>query len=391
MFWIVLQIAILACLALVLLITLTNLFAFRYLGRFPMPARFPRISVLVPARDEEANIGTCVRSLLAQDYPDFELIVLDDSSTDATPRILADLAGQDSRLRVLKGTPLPEDWLGKNWACHQLAQAAQSELIVFTDADTRHAPNLLRDAVAALEADQADFLSLLPYEEVGSWSERVTVPFYSYFSSFALSPFMLAYRTHSPLFAAANGQFMLFRRTAYDQIGGYPAVQRHAIDDVALVRRVASHKVGASSHLRWRLYDGGRHIRTRMYRKFREVFEGYSKNLFAAFEYRILPFVLTWLWLEVMFWEPLIMLFLALCGVRVFGHQFAFTASAVGASLLIWGILYGRFRMPVYQAVVYPLTMVLIVMIAWRSMALTLSGRTTWKGRTLVKHRVRIV
>lgn len=148
-------------------IALTNLVAMRRLGRHRALPYYPAVSILVPARDEERNIVACVESLLRQDYPEFEVIVLDDDSRDATGPLLQEIQTRSrARLRILPGEPLPVGWLGKHWACHQLAQAAQSEMLLFTDADTEHHPCALRGAVEALAAEGAGALSVLPRQEV---------------------------------------------------------------------------------------------------------------------------------------------------------------------------------------------------------------------------------
>jgi chlorobactene glucosyltransferase len=138
------QSAIVAGLVVLLIIALGNMRYLRRLYSYPAPPTWPRCSVLVPARNEELNIGRCIKSLLDQDYPDFQVIVLDDNSTDQTWQILQELAVKYPGLTLLKGTPLPDDWLGKHWACSQLAQAADGELLVFVDADTYHEPGMLR-------------------------------------------------------------------------------------------------------------------------------------------------------------------------------------------------------------------------------------------------------
>ena len=172
--WLYFEISVVAFVACLVLISLSNWRVLRRMDRYRWAGRLLRVSVLVPARNEEANISNCVRSLLAQDYPDFEVVVLNDGSTDRTGEILAELAG--ARLRVLEGADLPEGWLGKNWACHQLAEAADGEIILFTDADTRHGPQSVRHGVAALEAEGADLLTAIPHEETVTWAERLVVP-----------------------------------------------------------------------------------------------------------------------------------------------------------------------------------------------------------------------
>ncbi len=373
------QTGIIVFLGVLLAIVLSNLRSLRRMGAYPLPPRFPRLSILVPARNEEANIAACVCSLLAQDYADYEILVLDDDSSDGTWRTLSALAGQSSRLRLLKGEPLPPGWFGKHWACQQLYKAAEGELLLFTDADTRHHPHTAREAVAALLAERADLLTILPRQEVVSWPERLLVPVIPW-SIFNFVPLGLAYRLRLPALSANVGQCMLFRREAYEAVGGHESVRRHVVDDLALGRRVVA------AGLRWRLVDGGERVLCRMYRNFREVCEGFTKNLFAAFEYNVLGFVLIWLWLLLVFLEPPLVLALATLNVPVVGlFSASLAARAVAVSLVLWGITYFRFRFPLYLTLLYPVTVLLAASIALRSLVFTLAGRSTWKGRHLAR------
>ncbi len=363
-----------------LAIALSNLKAWRRLGKYPPPARLPRVSILVPARDEEYNVEACMQSLLAQDYPAFEVIALDDESRDRTGRILNELAASSDRLRVLTGKPLPGDWLGKHWACHQLAQAAAGDLLLFTDADTRHHPLALRDAVAALTAERADLLTVLPHQDIATWAERLIVPIIPW-SMFALIPLGLAHWLRRPSMTAAVGQFMLFRREAYERVGGHAAVRQSAVDDLALSRRLVA------SGLRWRLVDGGERVRCRMYHNARQVVDGLSKNLFAAFDYRLPPFAFVWTWLSIVFVAWPILLTLGAIGIALPGFAMEWAAVAVAASLALWLLVCRRFNFPSALALLYPVAMACTAVIAFRSMALTLTGRAKWRGRILVAHR----
>jgi chlorobactene glucosyltransferase len=342
----------------------------------------PRVSVLVPARNEEAHIGDCVRSLLAQDYPDFEVIVLDDHSTDRTGAILADLSARDERLRVLRGRDLPDGWLGKHWACQQLSEAAGGELFLFTDADTRHSPGSVRHGVEALYAEGADLLTAFPHEETVTWAEKLVVPVVPW-AIFTFLPLALAYRTASPAFSATIGQYMLFRASAYARIGGHAAVCGDPVDDIALGRRIKA------QGLRWRLADATRDVSCRMYQNAGQVFEGFSKNLFAGFGFRLLPFILVWLWLAIVFLLPLGVLLLRLAGAPVPALDVGIALIGVAAGLASWGLTYLRFGIPAYLIPLYPATLLLAVTIAVRSVLLAAQGGSTWKGRRLLRHRVR--
>jgi chlorobactene glucosyltransferase len=383
-FWLQQQAGLVFFLLMLLAIALSNLRFLRRIEEYPLAPRLPRVSVLVPARDEAENIYPCALSLLAQDHPDFEVLILydEDDPSDRTEELLADLLEVDSRLRLIRGKPLPPGWLGKHWACHQLAEAAEGELLLFTDADTRHHPSTLRDATAALLAEGADLLSALPQQIVGSWGEKLVVPVLAW-SILSFLPLGLAYRLHLPGLSASSGPFMLFRKQAYDQIGGHAAVRDDVVDDLALARRIKA------QGLRWRLVDGGSRISCRMYHGLREVFEGFSKNFFAVFQCRVLLFLFVWLWLGIVFLGPLILLALRATEVPIPGLSLSLAAAAVGCSLLLWGITDWRFGFSLYLTPLYPITILLAVTIALRSLALTLSGRATWKGRRLIKPKVR--
>jgi chlorobactene glucosyltransferase len=381
-FWAYHQFSIAAFAACLVLIALSNRRLLRRVEDCAPLTQWPRVSALVPARNEEVNIGDCVRSLLTQDYPDFEVIVLDDRSRDRTGEILKELASRDRRLRVLTGLALPAGWLGKHWACHQLGEVATGDLLFFTDADTRHEPQSIRHGVAALMAGQVDLLTACPRQEVVTWAERLVIPFFPW-SILSFLPLTLAYRTRTPALCAANGQYMLFQRAAYDQIGGHAAVRDDAVDDIALARQIKAHG------LRWRMALATQDVRCRMYRNSAQVFEGFTKNLFAGFGYRVLPFVLVWLWIGIVFLQPPIVLALIAAGLLHSTYSAVMAAAGIFFAVLLWGISNERFGFPLYLALFYPVTTVLALFIAVRSVATAVLGRSTWKGRTMVRARVR--
>jgi len=369
-------------LALSLLTAASNFFYIRRFDQYPQPPNFPRVSVLVPARNEAGNIRTCIQSLLAQNYPDFEILVLDDHSTDETRAILLELADTDVRLRLLDGLSLPPGWLGKHWACHQLAQFATGSLLLFTDADTHHAPDMLRDSTAALLAEQADLLTAFPREEVKTWGEKLSVPVIS-FGIFSFLPIPLVRLLRWPGLSVTIGQFMLFRREAYDAIGGYESVREHLVDDVMLGRRIIA------QNMEWRLLNGTKHVTCRMYSGFWQAVEGFSKNVFAFFDYRALLYLGAWMWVNIVFLMPFFALYsyVIKMPLEYFPHNIAMIA--IGESLLLWGIAYRRFGFPAHLVLLYPLSILLFTLIAVRSMALTLTGRATWKERSLARSEFR--
>jgi len=359
-----------------LITALVNSLTVRRFDQYPRTNRTPRVSVLVPARNEERNIEACVTSLLEQDYPDFEVIVLDDHSTDNTLSILARVASQDNHLQIMEGRPLPNGWLGKHWACHQLDRAATGELILFVDADTRHTPDMLLDSVSALLAERADLVTAFPREEVVTWGERLLVPVIG-FGIFTFIPIRLVQRLRLAALSVTIGQFMLFRRAAYDAVGGYEAVRVEIVDDMVLGRRIIS------SGLEWRLLDGTRHVSCRMYRGFWEAVGGFSKSLFAVFDYRILPYFIGWLLVGTVFLEPAVALVSRWVRTPLTSIPVEYAATSVVLSIILWMIAYRHFKFPAYLVFYYPLSLAFFIAVVMHSFFQTATGTATWKDRLL--------
>jgi chlorobactene glucosyltransferase len=350
---------------------------------YPDAGTWPSASILVPARDEERNVEECVRSLLAQQYPGrFEVRVLDDGSTDATPEILARLAAEDPRLRPMTGAPLPEGWLGKPWACVQLEQAAEGEVLLFTDADTRHRSHSLRAGVANLTTEDADLLTGLPHVDTVTWGELLVLPAIPW-STVTLLPLLVAYHLRLPSLAAANGQYLLFKREAYDEIGGHAAVRTEIVEDLMLAQRVKA------AGLTWRLADVSDLMSSRMYRSLREAFAGLGKNLWASFGWGFMRYLLAWPAIALIYLLPTVVLLAAALGHPVPGASLplAVLAWMVTAAQFAGG--YYRFDYPPALALLYPVTMTLLVAIMLWSVVLTVSGRATWKGRRLERPPLR--
>ena len=253
----------------------------------------PRVSVLVPARNEALNIEACVRSLLAQEYPAFRVHVLDDHSTDGTGEMVRRLGLNEENGGLLKGAELPEGWVGKNWACHQLSEVADGEYLLFTDADTIHAPGALRALVSLAQERDAALVSAWPEQLTVSLGERLVVSLLPFVGALLYPHFFLrlleAYpglRRWVPVrlrrsLGAANGQVILFERSGYERVGGHAGLRAHLVEDVALGRAVAS-RMGEG--LWWVNCDGAGLVQCRMYRDLEEVWEGFTKNVRAAFE-----------------------------------------------------------------------------------------------------------
>lgn len=347
-------------------IAIVNTLTFPRLGNAPPPETLPLVSVLIPARNEAAVIASTVRRLLAQTYPHFEVILLDDHSTDDTATIAQAASNNDSRLRVIRGQALPRGWLGKNWACHQLAQEASGELLIFTDADVQWQPNALMALVSEIEHHRADLLTVWPTQETITWGERLVVPLMGLVVMSYL-PLPLVHYTRWTMFAAANGQCLAFRRATYEAIGGHQTVHNQVLEDVTLARRVKAQ--GANL---W-MVDGNRLVGCRMYESWPAVRDGFGKNILAGYGSQAGLMLAT-----VFHWGVFLGPWLAL------PWQPALAASLIALSLTLRALTAAATHQRLADALLMPLSVLLMTRIAgqalwwqWRF------GGPQWKGRII--------
>jgi chlorobactene glucosyltransferase len=342
--------------------------------RLHQPECLQSVSVLIPARNEEENIGLCVQSLLAQDYPLMEILVLDDNSTDATAQIVSEIAERDARVRLVSGEPLPQGWMGKNFACHQLARLARGEWLLFTDADTRHAPGSLAWGIAAAQQNQAGLVSVIPRTIAVTLGEQLIVPIIP-FGLLGFFPLDLADRLQISFLTMAFGPFMLFRRSAYQATDGHQGVRAEIAEDVVLARR--TRQAGG----RVVLLDGSEHISVRFYRGFGESWHGIAKSAFAALEYRLLPSLLMAGFYGLLFLWPLALLLYGLWQGRM-GELAVRLAlfQAVLNSCLFYAVVQ-RFHLPRRTALFYPVTVFLTILIMADSIRRATFTGISWKDR----------
>ena len=363
--------------AVILLVLLSNLYLIHHARKHPAPDVLPMVSILVPARNEELNIAGCVWSLLAQDYPSFEVLVLDDQSTDSTHDILIKIAQTNPRLKVISGSPPSGNQSGKNWACSQLARQAGGEILFFTDADTQHKPQTLFNVVTTLIGERADLLTGFPRQSVITWGEKLLVPFFPW-ASLCFIPLGLGYKLRLPGLTAAVGQLMVFRREAYFQIGGHELLGTAIVDDLTLARKIKT------AGFRWRVASVSDLVSCRMYRGFKDAVEGFTKNLFAAFDFRLLIYLFVFIWLLILFLLPLIVLGFWILGL-VPSTNTVFLLINIFLSLIIWMIPYHEIGVPLSLGLVYPVTILINGMVAVKSLKYSLTGQLTWKDRQLSK------
>jgi chlorobactene glucosyltransferase len=340
----------------------------------------PLVSVIVPARNEAVNISACVASLLNTQYPRVEIIVVDDGSTDGTGDIIHILAEHAAgRLRPVAAEPLPPGWLGKPWACWQGYRHARGELILFTDADTRHDDALLGHAVGALQQNEADMVTVLPRQLMLGFWERLILPHIFAMIFMRFHNLKRVNRTRNAKDVIANGQFLLLRRESYEAVGGHEALRGDVVEDQQLAQRLVRNGR--------RIFVAHAHdiMDTRMYRSLGGIIEGWSKNL-ALGSRAATP---AWLgpavpWLIAAFlvtaWVlPAFVLVASTVSSLFGGAAFTWSLAATACALLFWVPMLLWLRVPPVYALLFPLGGLLAAALFVRS-ALR-GGRVAWKGR----------
>ena len=247
-----------------------------------------KISVCIPARNEEAVLERLLQSVCIQKYPDFEVIVLDDNSDDNTPQIIDEYKKSfPGIITRLKGKPKPKGWLGKPWACHQLSEEAGGNILLFLDADTCISPGMLAGIDFEISDKQLDMITVWPDQHLTGFWQQTVLPLI-YYALVTLLPSVYVYRDprwmptifakkFSPLFAAACGQCIGFTKEAYKKTGGHAAVKSAVVEDVELA------KLAKKKLQKLRMYTGRGSISCTMYNSAQEMFSGFRKNFLAGF------------------------------------------------------------------------------------------------------------
>lgn len=361
--WICLGVA-----ALAFVFAMLNTIAFRPPNECPDLHSLPPLSVLIPARNEAGSIEHCLAALLESDHPDFEIVVLDDNSEDATARILAEIAALHPQVKPLAGSPLEPGWNGKQFACWQLAQAAEHDHFVFLDADVRLKPNALSTAHQLFITQDLGLLSGFPRQITDTWMEKTLIPMIN-FVLLGFLPFIMMRKTRIPGFSAGCGQFFMTSKSTYTKAGGHQTIQASAHDGVKLPR--AYRAVGITTEI----CDFSKHASVRMYHNTAQVWRGLMKNATEGIGAKpsILPMtfllivghVLPW----TLFWtgNPLVTT-LATVVIVISYITRLITTLPFGLSLT--------------GALLHPIGVTLLVVIQWWAWLEKLTGhKTTWKNR----------
>ena len=344
--------------------------------RMPALEGSPFVSILVPARNEEANIANCVNSLRLQDYPHFEVLVLDDESTDRTGEIVATIAGEDPHVHLRHGAPLPEGWAGKPHACHQLSLAARGDYLLFTDADTIHAPHMLSTVLPIAQHSGASLVSGFPHQVVETLPEKAAIPVV-YFMLLAVLPLSIArLRNYRPR-SFINGQFILFPRSEYERIGGHESVKARIMEDMLLgfeVKRKGGRQVTLNL---------SPVVSCRMYRNRTSLWEGFVKWGYSFSALWPTATLIVGLCLLVGFSSPFVSAAAALFLVQERGVQLLLVALVQVSIVLVARLTCDRALCePAVSSLLTPVGVVFFLLAMLYGTVLRLTGRqVAWKQR----------
>lgn len=323
------------------------------------------ISLLIPARNEEKNIANILDSIILEDYKNFEVIVLNDASTDKTEDILKSYSQKDTRIKYIFGEKLPNDWLGKNWACHQLSRVAKGDYLLFLDADTIIEKGTIKSSINYLKNNDLKLLSLFPDQLMINLGEKLTVPL-MHNILLSLLPLVTIKNTKYPSLAAANGQFMFFEADNYKKNQWHQLAKKEITEDIKIIRLMKSKGYKTMTLL------GNNLVKCRMYQSLEEAINGFSKNLILMlggsitflFIYLVL---MSWIWLYLAFNFSFLEL---LPIVLIIIIQRTFISNISNQNILT-------------NLIFYPVQMFILNIIAFLALYKKINGKQTWKGRKI--------
>lgn len=325
-----------------------------------------KISVLIPARNEEHNIGKCLAYVLNQDVNIYEIIVLDDQSSDNTKNIVSDIAAEHSNLKLVDGEPLPKNWIGKTWACEQLGRIAKGDLLLFIDADVEMKPRAVRSALHLLNKYEPVMLSCFPTQKLKYFGEWMIVPLMNWLL-LSFLPLKSVYSSKNNSLAAANGQFILVDRKTYINMGSHERVSSQIVEDMELIRNYKSAGLKVMTVL------GNNTVYCRMYNSFSDAFNGFSKNFFTGFRISATGFIILILVLFTIYFVPYIFVFMDV--------RFLWLVLIIILSRIVISVLSNQSVL--LNLLLHPLQILIMLLTGIYSVIVNKRKRIVWKERPL--------
>ena len=335
------------------------------------------VTVLIPARNESENIPEVLTALTDQTYNNYDVIVLNDGSEDDTAKVVSQFLESDLEIQLLDGESIPHGWLGKHWACHQLALKANGDYMLFIDADTVLHKNTIKTAINEAVAEKSDLLTMIPARCPNNFIERTLYGFIDW-AIYAWLPLQLAHLSKNSYLSASYGQFMLFKRESYILSGGHKKIKDIVVDDFGLGRLIKS------SGLRWTLKDGTSMVTSLPYNDMLETVKGVSRSVAPTLNYRISLILLISVFLMGLFFAPVFNLYFYIING---GHfEFLDILSLVTIFLLLGSYFLSckRFSHSLIVVLFIHVTVIFMILIAYHSLLSNLFRIATWKDRNVV-------
>jgi glycosyltransferase involved in cell wall biosynthesis len=357
------------------MVAATN-FLFSILRMRKEPDEETLVSVLIPARNEEKNIGNLLDMLYEQDYKNLEIIVLDDNSEDSTSAITREKIKRDRRIRLIYNDHVPKGWSGKNNACHLLSQNAGGSYFLFLDADISIKENIIAEMIQYMKINNLVLLSIFPRQLMRSFGERVTVPNMNWIL-LSLLPLCMVRISKRPSLAAANGQFMLFNAEIYRKIKPHEMVKASLVEDIEIMRGIKklkpdeNRKKSLKNRYRAAVLSGDRRIECRMYKSFSEAVHGFSKNVIHYFGNSII-----WTFIFIFLTGPVIIFIL------IYSLKLTLVYILSGILIRIFIALTSKQNM-FYNILFAPAQYLSFYLMVYKALRIKFAGSYTWKGRSV--------
>lgn len=356
-----------------LLLSTVNVLYLLIRTKKPSLKNTPRITVMVPARNEEDNIRGCVESLLSQDYPNFEVLVIDDNSTDKTAAILKEISKSDERLSIYKGSRLPKGWYGKPWALQQLSHYATGDYYLFTDADTVHESNSLAFIVSNMLHHKADLISALPKELINTFGELINVPII-YIMTTLIMPLPAIDLMKWKQASYCLGQYFCIKADVYKEIDGFEHVKHFITEDVAFGKEVKYRG------FKTMFLDGQKYVSCHMYNSYVESFKGFGKNIYSSIGYNLILFTLTFILIFMTVNFP----FGVFIATLIKGSFNLLLMLPTILFTLTWIVVTIFHKLPWYNPLLYPLQYTnLLIMALFYTVKFRVTPGIIWKGRVV--------
>lgn len=329
----------------------------------------PFVSVLIPARNEENNISRVIQSILSQNYSNLELIVLDDNSTDRTYEIASKYSAEHDNIRIISGKNLPKNWLGKNWACHQLSKEAKGEYLIFTDSDNFHDENAVLFTIYHMFDKDLDLLSAFPNQQTVTFSEKLIVPMIDLIIYSGLILWTTYFIKHAE-FAAANGQWIAFRSDVYFELGGHESVKSEIVEDVSLSRFFKRRGKKILT------FSGKNIVFGRMYSNFSDIWHGLSKNVFGLANFKTIPFFVLLFTFFLTSVAPYIL---------VWFNDFSIIGYIAIAMIILWKLILAinHKQNIIISIFFHPFSVLIFIFIGLNSFFQSKFGKVKWKDREI--------